>query len=127
MVSLAYSGLICYLLPASELKGFLLLAGILAFIFFFAIGPGVAIWMVISELLPLRTVARGMAIALFLNSMTSAILATFFLGLADKIGYYGVFWLCALFTMGYLAMVYFFVPEVKDKTLEEIEGEFANN
>lgn len=125
VVALAYSGFIFYYLSASELKGMLLLIGILAFIFFFAIGPGVMIWMVISELLPLRIRSSGMAVALFLNSMTSAVLATVFLSLAHVIGYYGVFWLCALFTFLYFLTVFFFVPETKSKTLEEIEGHFS--
>ncbi|MBS0350241.1 MAG: sugar porter family MFS transporter [Proteobacteria bacterium] len=124
IVALAYSGAVFYFMPTSELKGVLLLSGILGFIFFFAIGPGVVIWMVISELLPLRIRSSGMAVALFLNSMTSAILATVFLGLAEKIGYYGVFWLCAFFTLLYFLTVFFFVPETKNKTLEEIEGHF---
>lgn len=124
VVALTYSGIIFYCLAASELKGMLLLAGILVFILFFAIGPGVVIWMVISELLPLRIRSSGMAVALFLNSMTSALLATFFLGLAETIGYYGVFWLCAFFTFLYFITVFFFVPETKNKTLEEIETHF---
>jgi MFS transporter, SP family, galactose:H+ symporter len=125
VLALVYSGFIFYYLPPGELKGMLLLTGILAFIFFFAIGPGVVIWMVISELLPLRIRSSGMAVALFLNSMTSAILATVFLGLAEIIGYYGVFWLCAFFTLLYFLTVFFFVPETKSKTLEEIEGHFS--
>jgi SP family galactose:H+ symporter-like MFS transporter len=124
VIALIYCGWIFYGLPASEFKGMLLLAGILMFILFFAIGPGVVIWMVISELLPLRIRSSGMALALFLNSMTSAILATVFLGLADKIGYYGVFWLCGFFTFLYFLTVYLFVPETKSKTLEEIEEHF---
>lgn len=124
VAALAYSGFVCYYLSPGELKGVLLLAGILVFILFFAIGPGVVIWMVISELLPLRIRSSGMAVALFLNSMTSAILATSFLGLAEKISYYGVFWLCAFFTLLYFLTVFFFVPETKNKTLEEIETHF---
>ena len=127
VVALTYSGLVFYCLSPGELKGMLLLSGILLFILFFAIGPGVVIWMVISELLPLRIRSSGMAVALFLNSMTSAILATCFLGLAQNIGYYGVFWLCAFFTLLYFLTVFFFVPETKNKTLEEIEAHFQLN
>lgn len=127
VAALTFCGFVFYVLPASEFKGMLLLGGILVFIMFFAIGPGVVIWMVISELLPLRIRSSGMALALFLNSMTSAILATVFLGLADKIGYYGVFWLCAFFTLLYFLTVYFYVPETKNKTLEEIAEHFNSD
>lgn len=78
----------------------------------------------LSELLPLRIRSSGMAVAFFLKSMTSAILVTMFLGLADLIGFYGVFWLCGFFTLLYFLTVYFFVPETKSKTLEEIEKTF---
>ena len=125
VLALTYSGAIFYWMPVSEMKGILLLAGILFFILFFAVGPGVVIWMVISELLPSRIRSSGMAVALFLNSMTSAILATSFLGLAENIGYCWVFWLCAFFTLLYFLTVFFFVPETKNKTLEEIEGHFT--
>jgi len=127
VVALTYCGFIFYSLPPSELKGLLLLSGILLFILFFAIGPGVVIWMVISELLPLRIRSSGMAVALFLNSMTSAILATSFLGLATAIGFYGVFWLCACFTLLYFSVVFFLIPETKHKSLEEIEQHFNPN
>ena len=39
VLALVYSGFIFYYLQPGELKGILLLIGILAFIFFFAIGP----------------------------------------------------------------------------------------
>lgn len=124
VISLIYSGLVSFILPTSVLKGELLLVGILFFILFFAIGPGVVIWLVLSELLPSRIRSSGMAVALFLNSMTSAILATLFLGLAESIGYSGVFWLCGFTTLLYFLMVFFFVPETNKRTLEDIESNF---
>jgi len=124
VISLIYSGLVSFILPTSILKGELLLIGVLFFILFFAIGPGVVIWLVLSELLPSRIRGSGMATALFLNSMTSAVLATMFLGLAESIGYSGVFWLCAFTTLLYFLIVFFFVPETNKKTLEEIETHF---
>ncbi len=124
VVTLTYCGWIYYGLPFGQFKGILLLAGILGYILSFAIGPGVVIWMVLSELLPLQIRSSGMAVAFFLKSMTSAILVTIFLGLADMIGFYGVFWLCGFFTLLYFLIVFFYVPETKSKTLEEIEKTF---
>lgn len=124
VLTLTYCGWIYYALPFGHLKGILLLAGLLVYILSFAIGPGVVIWMVLSELLPLRIRSSGMAVAFFLKSMTSALLVTMFLGLADLIGFYGVFWLCGFFTLLYFLTVYFYVPETKSKTLEEIEKSF---
>lgn len=124
VIALISSGYISYFLPTSELKGILLLISILFFIFSFAIGPGVIVWLILSELLPSRIRSSGMAVALFLNSMTSAILATSFLNMADHMGYGGVFWMCAAFTLLYFITVFFYVPETKKKTLEQIERHF---
>lgn len=124
VMALSFSGYISYCLPPSELKGILLLIGILFFILSFAIGPGVVIWLIMSELLPSRIRSSGMAIALFLNSVTSAILAASFLDLADTLGYAGLFWMCAGFTLIYFMTVFFYVPETKKKTLEQIEKQF---
>lgn len=124
-LSLMLMGVIAYLVPASFLKGELMLAGLLLFILFFAVGPGVLIWVMISELLPSHVRSRGMAIALFLNSITSTLLASVFLNLVDHIGFSGVFVFCGGFSFIYFLVVYRFVPETSGKTLEEIEHGFS--
>lgn len=45
--------------------------------------------------MPIR--GRGMALALFLNSMASTILAAVYLDLVSWIGYGGAFWMCGAF------------------------------
>ncbi len=125
-IALIYSGIIC-LMPDSLLKGGLLCLGLCAFILFFAIGPGVVVWLALSELLPMPIRSKGMAICLFVNSAISAILASFFLVLVQYSGYQSVFWLCAGFTALYFLLATFILPETKNKTLEEIELYFDKN
>jgi MFS family permease len=123
--ALIYSALVFGFAAEGPLKGYLLLGGVLGFILFFAIGPGVVVWLILSELLPSRIRSSGMAVALFLNSLTSTLLASVFLDLVGWIGYAGVFGLCAAFSFIYFLLAIFIVPETKNKTLEEIEHYFA--
>jgi len=126
VIALVYLGLISYLLPTSTLQGYLVIAGLLFFVASFAIGPGVVVWLMLSELLPTPIRSKGMAICLFANSLASALLASLFLTLANIIGYSGVFWLCGGFTLLYLLAAIFLVPETKNKSLEEIEQYFQH-
>ncbi|MDF2530088.1 MAG: sugar transporter [Gammaproteobacteria bacterium] len=123
--ALIYSALVFGFAAVGPMKGYLLLFGVLGFILFFAIGPGVVVWLILSELLPSRIRSTGMAVALFLNSLTSTVLASVFLDLVGWIGYAGVFGLCAAFSFIYFLLAVFVVPETKNKTLEEIEHYFA--
>lgn len=126
VLSLLIGGIVYHWMPDSALKGYLMLASILGYIFFFAIGPGVLVWLILSELLPSRIRSSGMAVALFLNSMASAILASVYLDLAHAISYAGVFWLSAATTLIYFILALFVIPETKGKSLEEVESHFAH-
>jgi sugar porter (SP) family MFS transporter len=120
-ISLIFLGFISFFLKASPLQGYLTILGLIMFICFFAIGPGVVVWLAISEILPLKIRSITMSIALFANSLTSAVLAAFFMDLSKFIGYAANFWFCGLCTFIYFIVVYYLLPETKGKTLEEIE------
>lgn len=124
-LSLFYSGSIFFLMSPGLEKGYLLLAGILGFILFFAIGPGVVVWLVLSELLPSRIRSTGMAVGLFLNSLASTMLAAVFMALVHYIGFGGVFWFCGACSLFYFLIAFLAMPEAKNKTLEQIESHFA--
>lgn len=124
-VALFYSAFVMHFTSPGIIQGYLLMIGFFAFIIFFAIGPGVVIWLILSELLPLRIRSKGMALGLFLNSLTSAVLAAFFLPLINILGTSLVFLICGLFTTIYFYMAWRVLPETNQKTLEEIEEYFA--
>lgn len=119
-IFLVYLGCIYCYCSFGVLKGILLLTGLLGFIFTYAIGPGVVVWLLLSELLPSPVRSTGMAIALFINSLMSAIFAAFFITLVHHIGYSGVFLLCGGFSFIYFIIAYYMLPETSHKTLEEI-------
>jgi SP family myo-inositol transporter-like MFS transporter 13 len=104
--------------------GWLVALGLYLFIAFYALGPGVVVWLALSELMPTRIRSNGMSIALVLNQMVSTTLAAIFLPFVSKHGYSSIFFLFAGCTVVYLAVAAFFLPETKGKTLEEIEAHF---
>ncbi len=95
-----------------------------SFMAFFAIGPGVVVWLALSELMPTRIRSNGMSIALTLNQAVSTTIAAIFLPTVGKYGYSTMFFLFAGFTVIYFVTAAFFLPETKGKTLEEIEQYF---
>ncbi|MGA2557233.1 MAG: MFS transporter [Verrucomicrobiota bacterium] len=94
------------------------------FVAFFAVGPGVCVWLALSELMPTRIRSNGMSIALVLNQAVSTTIATIFLPAVGKHGYATMFFLFAGCTVVYFITAAFLLPETKGKTLEEIEEHF---
>ena len=105
--------------------GWLVALGLYMFMAFYALGPGVCVWLALSELMPTRIRSNGMSIALVLNQLVSTTLAAVFLPFVSKHGYSSMFFLFASFTVVYFLVTAFFLPETKGKTLEEIEAHFA--
>ena len=104
--------------------GRLVALGLFLFMAFYAMGPGVVVWLALSELMPTRIRSNGMSIALLLNQLVSTTLAAIFLPFVGKHGYSSMFFLFAGFTVVYFLVAVFFLPETKGKTLEEIEAHF---
>jgi MFS family permease len=94
------------------------------FVAFYAMGPGVCVWLALSELMPTPIRSNGMSIALVSNQLVSTTLAAIFLPFVSKHGYSSIFFLFAAFTVVYFITAAFFLPETKGKTLEEIEAHF---
>jgi SP family myo-inositol transporter-like MFS transporter 13 len=104
--------------------GWLIAICLCVFMAFYAIGPGVCVWVALSELMPTRIRSNGMSIALVINQMVSTVLAVIFLPVVSEFGYSTIFFLFAVFTVIYFITATFFLPETKGKTLEEIEEYF---
>lgn len=97
------------------------------FMAFFAIGPGVCVWLALSELMPTRIRSNGMSIALVLNQAVSTAIAAIFLPTVGEYGYSTMFFGFAAFTVIYFVTATWFLPETKGKTLEEIEAHFEGS
>jgi len=109
----------------SETHGWLTACCIYGFMAFFAVGPGVCVWLALSELMPTRIRSNGMSIALLINQAVSTTIAAVFLPTVGKYGYSTMFFAFAGCTVIYFVTATFFLPETKGKTLEEIEEHFS--
>jgi SP family myo-inositol transporter-like MFS transporter 13 len=105
-------------------NGWLTAICIYAFMAFFAIGPGVCVWLALSELMPTRIRSNGMSFALLINQVVSTTIAAIFLPTVGQYGYSTMFFCFAGCTVVYFLTAFFLLPETKGKTLEEIEVQF---
>jgi hypothetical protein len=108
----------------NESNGWMVAITLFVFMAFFAIGPGVCVWLALSELMPTRIRSNGMSIALVLNQAVSTTIAAVFLPTVGKYGYSTMFFGFAACTVIYFVTATWFLPETKGKTLEEIEAHF---
>jgi len=105
-------------------NGWLVAVTLFLFVASFAIGPGVCVWLALSELMPTRIRSNGMSIALVLNQAVSTAIAAVFLPAVGKYGYSTMFFVFAACTVIFFITAVWFLPETKGKTLEEIEAHF---
>jgi len=108
-------------------NGWMVAITLFVFIAFFAIGPGVVVWLALSELMPTRIRSNGMSIALLINQAVATGIAGTFLPTVGKYGYSTMFFGFAACTVIYFVTAAFILPETKGKTLEEIEAHFEDN
>ncbi|MGH8853967.1 MAG: MFS transporter, partial [Telluria sp.] len=106
-------------------SGMLAALCIAGFIAAFSIGPGVCVWLALSELMPTRIRSVGMGVALLINQGTGTLIAGAFLPIVGNFGYHMMFLFWAACTAVYFITASFFLPETKGQSLEEIERLFA--
>jgi MFS transporter, SP family, solute carrier family 2 (myo-inositol transporter), member 13 len=105
-------------------SGWLVAITLFIFMAFYAVGPGVCVWLALSELMPTRIRSNGMSIALLLNQAVATTIAAIFLPTVGKFGYSTMFFGFAGCTVIYFLTAAVFLPETKGRTLEEIEAHF---
>ncbi|MEH6536819.1 MAG: sugar porter family MFS transporter [Psychroserpens sp.] len=110
---------------ATNINANLILIGILGFIACFAFSLGPVMWVLLSELYPLKY--RGLAIGViaFVNSLISSLVQLIFPWELSNIGNALTF-----FIFGAIALIGFFIllkilPETKGRSLEELEKELV--
>ena len=97
---------------------------IMLFMGSFATGPGVCVWLALTELMPTRIRSIGMGVGLMVNQAISTGIAALFLPFVGHYGYTSIFLFWAFFTLIFFLVAAFLLPETKGKTLEEIEAGF---
>ncbi|KAL2613504.1 hypothetical protein R1flu_025196 [Riccia fluitans] len=110
-------------LPATQGSGFgpvLAILAICSYVAFFSVGMGPINWVLTSEIFPQKLRAQAMGLGIVVNRTASGVVALSFLSLIDAISLAGTFFLFAGMALLGSIFIYFFVPETKGKTLEDI-------
>lgn len=123
LIGLVFLAIERFGIAANAVTGGLCLAAFFLMQVFYALGPGICVWLVLSELMPQRIRANGMAIALFMNQFVAWGLASTFLPWVNRWGWYSMFFFFAANGVLYF-VTSCFIPETKGKTLEELEKLF---
>jgi len=109
------------------LHGIHVLVLILSTIAFYATSLAPVVWVLISEIYPNRIRGEAMSVATFFLWVASFVLTLTFPILQENVGESVTFWLYAgICLLGWL-FVYRFVPETKEKSLEELEEELIRS
>ncbi|XP_059283013.1 probable polyol transporter 6 [Lycium ferocissimum] len=96
-----------------------------AVVMFFNIGLGPVTWVYSAEIFPLKYRALGTGIGVAVNRLMNATVSMSFLSISGAITTGGAFFLFAGVSFGALIFFYFFCPETKGKSLEEMETVFT--
>ncbi len=102
-------------------NSFFAIGGMILYIIFFGISLGPVVWVLTAEIFPLEIRGKAVSLALFVNWGSSLIVSWLFLFLVEITGINGTFYIFSLMSFLAFLFVYFFVPETKGKTLEEIQ------
>lgn len=124
VISLALLGVVFATGGTGGAAGLLATICLALYIASFAISLGPVFWLMISEIYPLNIRGKAMSVASLANWGSNFLVALTFPVLLATFGGAGSFWLFAVLGIVAWFFVYFWVPETKGKTLEEIEAEF---
>ena len=112
---------------ATSINAKLVLIGILGFIACFAFSLGPVMWVLLSEMFPLKFKGLAIGVIAFVNSLISSLVQLIFPWELSNLGNALTF-----FIFGFIAAVGFFIllkllPETKGQSLEELEQNLIND
>mmetsp|Transcript_101168 Transcript_101168/g.151539 ORF Transcript_101168/g.151539 Transcript_101168/m.151539 type:complete len:522 (-) Transcript_101168:198-1763(-) len=99
--------------------------GLALYMCFFSLGMGPGAWLIPSEVFASSIRAKSMSVATFFNRITATLMASTFLTTANAIGWAGFFIMLAAIAALVAAFIFFFLPETKGRSLEDMSIYFA--
>ena len=111
---------------ASQASGlsWLAVTSVSIYIVGFSLGWGPCAWLMIGELFHVKARGRGCGISVFFNWGCSFVVTKTFSWMIHTLSEAGTFWFFGSMAFLSIGFVYFFLPETKGKSLEEIEAFF---
>ncbi|WP_051299351.1 sugar porter family MFS transporter [Arthrobacter castelli] len=117
-------GLSSVLLPESTFKSYLILVFVVAFVFCMQGTMGPLVWLLLSEIFPLKIRSFAMGVCVFMLWIANAIVAFAFPPTVEALGIGSTFFIFAGVGVLAILFVYKMVPETRHKTLEQFEDDF---
>ncbi len=114
--------LVAFTFYSGHLSGFAIPVYMMLFIAFFAFSQGAVIWVFISEIFPNQVRAKGQTLGSSTHWIMAAIIAFSFPYLAESLGGAITFFFFGFMMVLQLIFVWFFMPETKGTSLEQIEA-----
>lgn len=121
--SLGVLGLGFALSGLSGVVSYVALVCLLVYIASFAVSIGVVIFIIPSEIFPLKVRGSAMGVCLLVNWGSNFLISLTFLNLIGAFGRPATFWLYAVMCVIFWLFAFFFIPETKGRSLEEIEAD----
>ncbi len=106
----------------SEQLAWMTVICLMGYVASFAISLGPIFWLLIAEIYPLKIRGLAEGTAATFNWGSNLIVSLTFLTLVEKLGASSTFFLYALASVASWLFAYYFVPETKGRTLEQIEA-----
>lgn len=110
---------------ATNINATLILIGIMGFIACFAFSLGPVMWVLLSELYPIKYRGAAIGVIGFVNSLTSWIVQQVFPWELSNLGNAFSFLIFGLIAFIGFFILYKILPETKGKSLEEIEAQYV--
>lgn len=114
-----------FLLPEGLTKAFVVLTFMVLFVFCMQLALNIPVWVIISEMFPLDIRGLGMGVSVLCLWVTNAVIAFLFPIMVEAFRIEGAF--LVFVVLGLIAIFFLkaFLPETKDRSLEELEEAFA--
>ena len=103
------------------------ITGIVCYIIGFSIGWGALPWLLTSEIIPLRVRGAGVGIATFVNWSLVAVVTGGYKYYQDGVHPWFAFWSFGIVCLCAAIFTAIFIPETKNKSLEDIEKSFESS
>ncbi|AZP36267.1 Galactose-proton symporter [Candidatus Annandia adelgestsuga] len=120
-ISMNFLGILLYINKICFIIKYLFFLFILIFISGFAISAGPLVWVLCSEIQPLKVKDFGITISTITNFVSNIIVSLTFLSLINIIGNCYTFWFYSFLNLLFAILTFYLVPETKGISLENIE------
>ncbi len=124
VISLTVSGI---LYSQGIIYSWLIFCFLSAYIIGYCLSLGSLFWVIIAEIYPLKIRGLAMSIAVTAETGASLIVTLTFLKLVQQVDLANTFWIYAVTNAISFIFIYFYVPETKGVSLEQIEKNVNNN